>query len=637
MDGISRRLPIGAEVIKDQGVHFRLWADRHTKAEIVLEGGPGSFRAGRPISVEMKAEDRGYFSIFLPEAEDGTLYRIRLDRDELLLPDPASRFQPEGPHGPSRVVDPSHYAWADSDWRGIALPNQVIYEMHIGTFTREGTFRAAASELPELASQGITVIEMMPVADFPGRYGWGYDGVDLFAPTRLYGEPDDFRYFVDTAHSVGLGVILDVVFNHVGPDGNYLGSFSQSYFTARRKSQWGNTVNFDGPQAAAVREFFIANAGYWIDEFHLDGLRIDSVENIFDDSFEHILIPVTKRIREAAGKRRTLIIAENESQQVRFIKPYSKGGYGMDAVWNDDFHHSAMVVLSGHKEAYYTDYSGKPQEFISAAKRGFLYQGQYYTWQTAPRGTPTLGLPPAAFVTFIQNHDQIANSGYGRRAHQITSPGLLRAMTALMLLSPGTPMIFQGQEFAASTPFFYFSDLAPEISRRAQQDRLSFLAQFPSLAQIEMRERIADATAPETFERSKLDFRERMTNRDIYALHRDLLRLRREDPVFRAQGANGLDGAVLSDEAFLLRFFGEDGDDRLVSVNFGSDLDLSPAPEPLLAPPPDRRWKILWNSEDVLYGGLGTPIFHLEEKWKIPARSTIVLAPGMVNEYRNGR
>ena len=303
------------------------------------------------------------------------LYRFRLD-GENSYPDPASRFQPEGPHGPSQIVDPAAFGWTDRDWCGIHIEGQVIYEMHVGTFTRQGTWEAAARELETLSASGVTVLEIMPVADFTGSFGWGYDGVNLYAPTRLYGIPDDFRRFVDRAHSTGLAVILDVVYNHFGSDGAYFTEFSDDYFTDRYENEWGRPINFDGKNSAPVREFIIANAGYWIDEFHIDGLRLDATQQIFDATSPHVLAEITRRAREAAHERSIIIVAENEPQHVKLIRPVEQGGYGMDALWNDDFHHTAVVAMTGRNEAYYTDYRGTPQEFVSAVKWGYLYQGQ---------------------------------------------------------------------------------------------------------------------------------------------------------------------------------------------------------------------------------------------------------------------
>jgi maltooligosyltrehalose trehalohydrolase len=616
----ARRLPVGAEVLPGGAVHFRVWAPRRRKVEVVLEGG-----AAEPAAVALQPEANGYFAGQTPLARAGTLYRFQLDGGPELFPDPASRFQPQGPHGPSQVIDPAAFAWTDTGWKGVGREGQVVYEMHVGTFTRPGTWEAAGRELGELADLGITVLEVMPVAEFPGRFGWGYDGVDLFAPTRLYGTPDDFRRFVDRAHAAGLGVILDVVYNHVGPDGNYLEQFSEDYFTDRYPNEWGEAINFDGEHSGPVREFFVANAGYWVDEFHLDGLRLDATQQVFDGSPEHVLAAVARRVRDAARGRATFLVAENEPQHAKLVLPPERGGYGLDALWNDDFHHSALVLLSGHNEAYYTDYRGDPQEFISAVKWGYLYQGQRHKWQKKRRGAPALDVPPAAFVTYIQNHDQIANSARGYRCHLLASPGCCRAMTALLLLGPGTPMLFQGQEFAASAPFYFFADHKPELAALVCKGRAHFLAQFPSIAVPEVQACLPDPADPATFERCKLDFSERQTHPEAAALHRDLLRLRKTDPVFAAPRPRGLDGAVLGPEAFVLRYFGGEAGDRLLLVNFGRDLPLDPAPQPLLAPPEGETWRVIWSSEDFAYGGHGTPPVETEEGWRLPGHAAVVL------------
>jgi maltooligosyltrehalose trehalohydrolase len=614
----QRRLPVGAETQPAGGVHFRVWAPARRHVEVTVEGGP---------AVPLEPEGNGYHSGFAAPAGPGTRYRFRLDRDDDLYTDPSSRFQPEGPHGPSQVIDPSAFAWTDKPWRGVSLPGQMLYEMHVGTFTREGTWAAAESELPELAAAGITVLEVMPVADFPGQFGWGYDGVNLFAPTRLYGTPDDFRGFVDRAHAAGLGVILDVVYNHFGPDGNYLKRFAPQYFTDRYQNEWGEAINFDGPDAGPVREFFVANAGYWITEFHLDGLRLDATQQIFDASPENVMTAVGREVCRAAAGRQTIIVAENEPQHAKLVRPGDRGGYGLDGLWNDDFHHSAMVALTGRREAYYSDYLGGPQEFISAAKWGYLYQGQYSTWQKKTRGTPALDLPPAAFVTFIQNHDQVANSARGLRCHLLSSPGRYRAMTALLLLGPGTPMLFQGQEFAASAPFFYFADHKPDLAKLVGQGRTEFLSQFPSVENAEARACLPDPADPHTFERCKLDFAERDRHREVYDLHRDLLALRRDDPSFRAQRPRGVDGAVLGPDAFLLRFFAADGMDRLLLVNLGRDLDLAPTPEPLLTPPEECTWAVRWSSEAPRYGGCGTAPVDRSGVFHLQGEAAVVLVP----------
>jgi maltooligosyltrehalose trehalohydrolase len=618
---LPRTLPVGAEP-SASGVHFRVWAPLRRRVEVLLEEG-----GGRPSSSHvLMPEADGYHAGAVEGIGAGTRYRYRLDGGDA-FPDPASRFQPEGPHGPSEVVDPHAYRWRDSSWAGVTLPGQVIYELHVGTFTPEGTWGSAARQLPALADLGVTLLEVMPVAEFDGRFGWGYDGVDLFAPTRLYGTPDEFRAFVDVAHGHGLGVVLDVVYNHLGPSGNYLAEYSPHYFSTRHETDWGEAINFDGPGAGPVREFFVSNAAYWIREFHLDGLRLDATQSIFDDGPRHILSEIVRGARRAAGERPILLIAENEPQRVELVRPEAEDGFGLDALWNDDYHHSASVALTGKREAYYTDHLGAAQELLSSAKWGFLFQGQRYRWQGQRRGTPAFGTPPAAFVHYLENHDQVANSAGGLRLHQRTGPGAHRAVTALTLLAPQTPMLFQGQEFSASTPFLYFADHQPELARKVREGRAEFLTQFPSIATPEVSEALPDPGSPETFGRCRLDHAERTRHAGAHALHRDLLRLRRDDEAFRMQRPGGVDGALLTNEAFVLRFFAGGTDERLLIVNLGRDLLLTPAPEPLLAPPEGMRWTLRWSSEDPRYGGGGTPDPETEDGWRIPGTATVVLRP----------
>jgi maltooligosyltrehalose trehalohydrolase len=621
---VKRRYPIGAELIGEGLTHFRVWAPKAKRLEVVLESSPEN-EAERTFH-PLEEEEGGYFSGAVAAAA-GAFYRFRLNQAEAFHPDPVSRSQPQGPHRSSCVVDPSRFRWSDQEWKGIRMPGQIIYEMHVGTFTREGTWQAAARELAELARIGITVIEMMPIADFPGEFGWGYDGVDLFAPCRLYGTPDDLRAFVDHAHSLGLGVILDVVYNHLGPEGNYLRVFSDHYFTDRHENDWGDSLNFDGPSCESVREFFITNGRYWIEEFHFDGFRFDATQSIIDASSEYIVGAIGRAARLAAGDRSIILVAENEPQETKLVRPRSEGGDDLDGLWNDDMHHSALVALTGRHEAYYTDYRGRPQEFISAAKYGYLFQGQPYIWQEAPRGLPTFGVPPEAFVGFIENHDQVSNSAFGERVRFLTSPGRYRAMTALLLLGPWTPMLFQGQEFGASSPFVYFTDMSGDLRRAIREGRFKFLAQFPSIAGEEIQKQLPDPSDPEVFARCKLDFLERGKNTQLYALHCDLMKLRHEDVRFREQKMGGVDGAVLGPAAFVLRYFGGDGADRLLVVNLGERLGLEPAPEPLLAPPFGFRWETLWTSDSPRYGGPGETQLTDDEHWLLPAEMAVSLQP----------
>jgi maltooligosyltrehalose trehalohydrolase len=609
-------MPIGAE-ITPEGVNFRVWAPEREKIEVRFEKGS---------AVRLKRGEDGYFFGLAPEAGAGSTYKYQLDA-EGEFPDPASRFQPSGPHGYSEVIDPT-FKWTDGNWPGCQLHGQVIYELHLGTFTPEGTWSAAETKLPYLKELGVTLLEIMPVSDFPGKFGWGYDGVQLYAPASIYGRPDDMRRFVNRAHELGIGVILDVVYNHMGPDGNYLPQFSPLYFSDKHDTDWGKGINYDGKGCTPVREFFRENAAYWIREYHLDGLRLDATQDIHDDSEPHILSDIVKAARSAAGKRDIIIIGENEPQETRLIRSVDSGGYGLDALWNDDLHHTATVALNGRSDAYYTDYKGTPQEFVSALKYGYLFQGQWYRWQKHRRGTPNFDTPRAAMVTFIQNHDQIANSAHGSRAHMETSPGRLKAITALILLGPGTPMLFQGQEFASSSRFLFFADHGPELAELVRKGRVEFLGQWRSHKTPEMFSCFAEPDKLCTFEECKLDFTEVEKHKSTFRLHKDLLALRRTDPVISRQGEDGLDGAVLSEHAFVIRYFSPGfAQDRLLVVNLGRELSLDPAPEPLLAPPLHAQWEKIWSSEDPQYGGCGTAPLDSEENWRIPAESAVVLKP----------
>lgn len=601
-----RRMPAGAEV-QPEGTHFRVWAPARAKIAVVIEALGGE-------SHPLGNEGNGWFSALVPGVHAGMTYRFRLDDDPGLYPDPVSRFQPEGPHGPSMIVDPFTFSWTDQKWTGYAPDEHILYELHVGTFTPEGTWAAAAEKLADLRQLGITTIEMMPVADFSGRFGWGYDGVNLFAPTRLYGGPDDLRAFINRAHEEGLAVILDVVYNHLGPDGNYLDKFSDDY-AAKRVSEWGNGFNLDGKNCAPVRQYITSNAAYWIDEFHFDGLRLDATQQIFDSSEVNIITELAAAARQAAPQRQIYIVAENEPQDSKLIRGRDEGGYGVDALYNDDFHHSVIAAITGRREAYMSDYLGKPQELVSLAKYGFLYQGEYDRWQHQRRGKPSLDRPLRQFIVGLENHDQVSNTGRGLRAAKNASPGRHRVAAALMMLQPQIPMLFQGQEFAASADFPYFADHDGELAEAVRQGRRKFMSQFPSAASPEMQDVIPDPESIESFHMAKIDYAERDRNAHVYALYKDLIALRRADPAFR--GAARIDGAVLTHEAFVLRFMNSDGDDRLLLVNLGADVLLHPMPEPLLAPPAGRNWKLLWSSEDPRYGGGGTPKFETQGGWRL--------------------
>ena len=626
--GVERRLAIGAEV-QPGGVHFRVWAPRRRQVEAVFEEGTPAVPLAReaPEADGRRGQAGGYFSAFADGVRAGARYRFRLDGGDA-FPDPASRFQPDGPHGPSEVIDPA-FAWTDEGWRGLAPEAQVLYEMHVGTFTREGTFAAAGRELERLRELGVTTVELMPLGDFPGRFGWGYDGVDLFAPARLYGRPEDMRRFVDEAHRLGLAVILDVVYNHFGPSGNYLPQYADTWFNPGREGEWGDPVNFEAPGSEGVREFVTENAAYWIAEFHLDGLRLDATQGIHDHGADHVIAAITRAARAAAGSRRILLAAENEPQETLLARPPEEGGYGVDALWNDDFHHSAVVALTGSREAYFTDYRGRAHEFVAALRHGYLYQGQHYAWQSQRRGTPGLDLPAPAFIHYLENHDQVANFDGGARLHAVASAGRLRALTAVLLLGPQIPLLFQGQEYAAPQHFTFFADHEPELAAKVAEGRVEFLSQFPSQATPEMRRRVPRPEAWETFASCRLDAADRLRGRhaQAWALHVDLLRLRREDPLISGRARQGYDAAVLEDHVFAVRFFAREGGDRLLLVNLGPEWRPDAVPEPLLAPPRGSRWELMWSSSDPRYGGGGGWAPESETGWRMQGEAAALLRP----------
>lgn len=626
MAAYQRRIPVGAEVQPTGGVHFRVWAPKRRKVRLIFEGTD----AVHPL--EREPGQDGYYSTFVSDAGAGTRYRYLLDDIDYRYPDPVSRFQPEGVHGPSEVIDPATFPWKDAAWPGLTMPGQVLYEMHFGTFTPEGTYRAAIEKLPLLKDVGVTAVEVMPLADYQGEYGWGYDGVAMFAPTRNHGRPDDLRAFIDAAHALGLGVIHDVVYNHFGPDGNYTPAYSDHYLSGSHMTEWGEGINYDSDHCEPVREFVANNAGYWIDEFHFDGLRLDAVQAIVDDTDEHILKVLTRRAREAAGRRSIIVVAEDEWQRTKFFTEVEQGGHGLDGSWNDDFHHACRVAVTGHAEYYYGEYQGSPQELVSAARHGYLYQGQWNVRQKRFRGSPTRGLPGKRFVIFLQNHDQVANSATGQRLHKMTSPGRYRAITAFWLLVPGTPLLFQGQEWCASAPFHFFVDHPLDLAKLVREGRWEALRMFDRIRGREDKWPQVDPTVRETFETCVLDWSERERHQEALELHRDLLKLRREDPIFASQDSTAIEGAVVGGEAFIMRYYGGDGNDRLVLVNLGRDLRWHPNAEPLVAPPPGMDWAIIFSSDEPQYGGAGTAVLNTRN-WNLPGHATVVLAPRLESEH----
>jgi maltooligosyltrehalose trehalohydrolase len=503
----------GATVTPD-GVGFRLWAPACDRLSLVLE------EDDRTIPMTSGAD--GFFQTFVPGLGAGALYRYLLPNG-MKVPDPASRFQPHDVDGPSEVVDPAAYEWRES-WTGHAWDEIVLYELHMGAFTPEGTFRAAVEKLDHLVQLGVTAVEIMPVADFSGRRNWGYDGALLFAPDSSYGRPEDFKFFVEAAHQHGVAVLLDVVYNHLGAVGNYLSLYAPLFFTNRHKTPWGDAINFDGEGSRVVRDFIIANALYWIDEYHLDGLRLDAVHAIIDDSPKHILDELAERLR-AKTKRPLHLIVEDEDNEPQRLTRRGRAPVHYSAQWNDDLHHVLHVAATDEHEGYYEAYHGDPELLGKALAEGFAYQGQVMPYRDRPRGASSAFLPPVAFISFIQNHDQIGNRAFGERLNMLARPEAMRALAAVYLLAPQTPMLFMGEEWGAEQPFLFFCDFEGHMADAVREGRRAEFSRFPEFADPATRAKIPDPLAESTFLASKLDWRKMDQSR--LAHYRALLKARR--------------------------------------------------------------------------------------------------------------
>ncbi|HYD48442.1 MAG TPA: malto-oligosyltrehalose trehalohydrolase [Terriglobales bacterium] len=554
------REPLGATLLADGGVEFRVWCPTRRRVELHLEAGPGA-----PATIAMTAARSGMFVARIESAAAATRYRYRLD-EEGLFPDPASRFQPDGVHGASQVVA-AQFAWTDHGWRGIDLPGLSIYELHIGTFTATGTYAAAIDKLPCLRDLGVGAIELMPVGDFPGKHNWGYDGVSLFAPARCYGSPDELRQLVDAAHGHGLGVLLDVVYNHFGPDGAYLAHFSPYYLSAEHRTPWGAALNLDGLHSEQVRELLFQNARYWLDEFHFDGLRLDATHALIDDGPNHFLQELGERLRRTSNSSKPpLLIAEDHRNLRTMIEPSERGGWGVDAVWADDFHHQVQCNLTGEHEGYYGDYSGASSDIAATIGRGWFYTGQHSLHLGEARGSNPDGLPPQHFVVCLQNHDQVGNRAFGERLHHQIDPAAFRAATTLLLCAPETPLLFMGQEWAAGTPFLFFTDHKPELGELVTKGRRQEFQSFSAFRDPQVREQIPDPQAESTFAKSQLDWseREQAEHSAVLELHRCLLSLRRNQLGLRAQQWDSV-AVRAAGEATLVLERGN-GRDRIICV-----------------------------------------------------------------------
>jgi malto-oligosyltrehalose trehalohydrolase len=501
---IRRRhpMPFGAETLTNGGVRFRVWAPKCAGISISIQAGDGSSKR----TVKMTPAEQGWHERTDAEAGAGNLYEYLLP-DGTRVPDPASRFQPGDVSGPSEVVEPTDFAWS-STWKGRAWEEAVIYELHVGTFTSAGTFLGVIERLDHLCALGVTAIELMPIADFPGQRNWGYDGVLWYAPDSSYGLPEDLKTLVEAAHALGIMVLLDVVYNHFGPDGNFLPSYAPAFFTDRHKTPWGAAVNFDGSHARTVREFVIQNALYWLEEYNLDGLRLDAVHAILDDSPKHLLEELAQRAR--AGSTRPIhLLLENEENAARWLsRDHTGTPLNYSAQWNDDVHHVLHVAATGESQGYYADYAGQTEKLGRALAEGFAYQGETMPYSGKARGEASAALPPAAFVAFIQNHDQVGNRAFGDRLHHAGRSEALRAIAAVYLLLPQIPMIFMGEEWGSQQPFPFFCDFPGSLGEAVRNGRRQEFAKFPEFQDEANRERIPDPQAESTFLSAKLHWQD---------------------------------------------------------------------------------------------------------------------------------
>lgn len=528
--------PFGCE-LTDRGAHFNLWAPSVAEVRLLIEH-------DAPVEHPMRACAGGWHRLVLPDVGPGCRYRFRLP-DGLLVPDPASRFNPDDVHGPSEVIDPLAFDWVDPDWQGRPWEEAVIYELHVGTFSPEGTYRGVEDRLDDLARLGVTAIEIMPVADFPGRRNWGYDGVLPYAPDASYGRPEDFKRLIGAAHRRGLMVLLDVVYNHFGPEGNYLHRYAPDFFNPKRHTPWGAAINFDGTASRTVREFFLQNALFWLREYHLDGLRLDAVHAICDDSSPHIIEELAAVVRAGPGRERPIhLIVENDRNQSHYLRRDAQGACRQaTAQWNDDIHHALHVIATGETDGYYADYCDDPlYRLARCLGEGFAYQGEPSEFRGgAVRGEPSAALPPTAFVNFLQTHDQVGNRAFGERLCRLASPAALRAVTAVLLLAPSPPLLFMGEEFAARQPFLYFCDFGPDLANAVADGRRREFASFARFADSAERDLIPDPNAAETFVQCVLDWSaaDHAPHREMLALYRRLLAVRHAQLIPRLSGIRG--------------------------------------------------------------------------------------------------
>jgi maltooligosyltrehalose trehalohydrolase len=561
-------MPFGAELREDGTTRFRLWAPGARRIDVALGVGAATGEFA------LASQPEGWFEAVRRDAPAGTRYAFRIDGD-LKVPDPASRCNPDDVHAPSAVVDPRAFDWHDDTWRGRPWEEAVIYELHVGTFTLEGTFAAAVGKLDYLAELGVTALEIMPVADFPGRRNWGYDGVLPYAPDSAYGTPDDLKRLVEAAHSKQLMVLLDVVYNHFGPEGNYLHAYAPQFFNPRHQTPWGAAINFDADGSQVVRDFFIHNALYWIEEYGMDGLRLDAVHAIADDSQPDIIAELCEAVRAGPGRGRHVhIVLENDKNQSRYLARDARlAPLQASAQWNDDVHHALHILVTGERDGYYADYAERPLWYLGRClAEGFAYQGEVSAYRDhTVRGEPSGHLPATAFVSFVQTHDQVGNRAFGERIVQIADPKALRAALACLLLAPAPPLLFMGEEFAASTPFLFFCEFGPELAAAVTRGRRAEFGKFVRFHDPAVQATIPDPNDPATFAASQLQWAEadEPAHREWLQLYRELLGLRRRHIVPRLAGMrSGGSFAVTGDDLLHVDWTLGDGARLRLVANF---------------------------------------------------------------------
>jgi maltooligosyltrehalose trehalohydrolase len=589
-----RLLPQGAELARENaGVRYRVWAPQRDRVVVEVQDGGGNVVREIPL----RPVAGGFHEATDPQGAAGDLYKYRLAANAA-FPCPASRWQPFGIDGPSLVVDPARFRWTDHAWSRPAFRDLVIYELHIGTFTGAGTFRDAIRGLPFLKELGVTAIELMPIADFPGERNWGYDGVRLYAPARCYGHPDDLRALVDSAHALGIAAILDVVYNHFGPAGNYLREFSPYYFEDTHHTPWGNAVNFGGPSSQPVRDYFVSNILYWMDEFHFDGFRLDATHQIFDDSPRHILQELAENVHARGG----YIIAEDERNDARIIAPQESGGFACDAVWADDFHHS-IEVGTIEASTYSEDFQGTPRELVDLIEHGWVYRGRISPRTGQPRGNECEQLAPEHFVYCISNHDQVGNRAFGERWHQMVSPETARAAAVLLCLVPYTPLLFMGQEWAASSPFLFFTDHEEALGTSIAEGRAR---EFRHIFEHACKQG-AEIPAPQaetTFLKSKLKWEEieRPFHAGTLRLYRELLKMRKTHDAFRPVSRAQFQVALIAPEIVSVRFRGR-ATEWLLLCDLHGGHECSLDGDARVAAPWPVRWRLALSSNEARFAG----------------------------------